>query len=612
MAEWRPSKELGCLRRLTPPFDSVISIKSWKQKRIGSAVFKEVCERAAALKPRARTLTPETTANAQQRLHALNEERLATEIAAQRATEIAAQRRQTLEAESELRTPEATRIAAQRATEIAAQRRQTLEGERLRALARAHPREQRARTLTPRAAEIAVQNTEAELKKKHRLINDNGNDGEVQIARRWVGLLTPTQKSHGQKCVIPLLALLNKHRNQRKIDDGHIGATVDDFTNANYLWSQCRGLVGAENTNTAVPSDEDVLTMFTHYVTEQCCVYGDAIREECARSAVDYNLNTNDPQVRSQAKRRPKATPREVDNPVHFALKEQFKPQKRLWGNVAGLVIGIPACEHCHMRLFDNETCPACMNGTLARHFAADGRFGLRPLSTIRDGPLVQDGARKHVVPEDPDEQRVTVNAPSPERWSMIELFLNGTMGGASKVNRLCRLTTLVMERGTIQGMARPEEGETNAKICGRSYALVEPADHDNSALQFYALGPRGDDLRRSAASERNQWGRRCDAEVVHYMAHSLEISHPDVKHVSQHLRSADEEAEYCIITDAHRNTRNDTAFGHSCITTTSQAQVIHSTPYRWHKFTFAAFRSRRQERFASTRSAGRRTRATT
>ena len=102
-----------------------------------------------------------------------------------------------------------------------------------------------------------------------------------------------------------------------------------------------------------------------------------------------------------------------------------------------------------------------------------------------------------------------------------------------TQANRLCRLTTLVLERGTIQGLARPEEGETNAKICGRSYAFVESADHDNSALQFYALGPSADQERGRAASARNKWGAKTDPEIVNYMAHLLEITHPDVRHVA-------------------------------------------------------------------------------
>ena len=91
-------------------------------------------------------------------------------------------------------------------------------------------------------------------------------------------------------------------------------------------------------------------------------------------------------------------------------------------------------------------------------------------------------------------------------------LVLPRARSPSTQCNKLLRITRLVMERGTIQGMARPEEGETNAKICGRSYAFVEPADHDNSALQFYALGPRGDKMRRDVARRRNGWGSSCDA----------------------------------------------------------------------------------------------------
>ena len=85
----------------------------------------------------------------------------------------------------------------------------------------------------------------------------------------------------------------------------------------------------------------------------------------------------------------------------------------------------------------------------------------------------MRNNERKVQVPDvDSDDDRATVNATAPSNWSIIELFLNGKlMRGGSKVhfevefqprscadnvplqvNRLCRLTTLVMERGTIQG----------------------------------------------------------------------------------------------------------------------------------------------------------------
>ena len=115
---------------------------------------------------------------------------------------------------------------------------------------------------------------------------------------------------------------------------------------------------------------------------------------------------------------------------------------------------------------------------------------------------------------------------------------------GASKINRLLRLTTLVMPRENLKGLCRPESGECALKIEGHSYAMVESGSHDNASLQFYLFGPDGDKARSAAASGRNAWGGPVDPGVVKYFATVLELTHPDVKDVCERLRDDKSQSE--------------------------------------------------------------------
>ena len=121
---------------------------------------------------------------------------------------------------------------------------------------------------------------------------------------------------------------------------------------------------------------------------------------------------------------------------------------------------------------------------------------------------------------------------------------------GASKINRLLRLTTLVMPRANLKGLCRPESGECALKIEGHSYAMVESGSHDNASLQFYLFGPDGEKARSAAASGSNAWGGPVDAEVVKYFAKVLELTHPDVKNVCERLRDDRSETELSIVVD--------------------------------------------------------------
>ena len=121
---------------------------------------------------------------------------------------------------------------------------------------------------------------------------------------------------------------------------------------------------------------------------------------------------------------------------------------------------------------------------------------------------------------------------------------------GASKINRLLRLTTLVMPRENLKGLCRPESGECALKIEGHSYAMVESGSHDNASLQFYLFGPDGDKARSAAASGRNAWGGPVDPGVVKYFATVLELTHPDVKDVCERLRDDKSQSELSIVVD--------------------------------------------------------------
>ena len=138
-----------------------------------------------------------------------------------------------------------------------------------------------------------------------------------------------------------------------------------------------------------------------------------------------------------------------------------------------------------------------------------------------------------------------------PRRWSVRELFESGFLvHGASKINRLLRLTTLVMPRENMKGLCRPDNGECALKIEGHSYAMVESGSHDNASLQFYLLGPDGDKARSLAASGNNAWGGPVDAEVVTYFSKVLELTHPDVRNVVERLRDDASQAEFSIVVD--------------------------------------------------------------
>ena len=121
---------------------------------------------------------------------------------------------------------------------------------------------------------------------------------------------------------------------------------------------------------------------------------------------------------------------------------------------------------------------------------------------------------------------------------------------GASKINRLLRLTTLVMPRQNLTGLCRPESGECTLKIEGHSFAMVESGTHDNASLQFYLFGPDGEKARSAAASEDNAWGGPVDPEVVAYFAKVLEMTHPDVKNVCERLRDDSSTTELSVVVD--------------------------------------------------------------
>ena len=125
-------------------------------------------------------------------------------------------------------------------------------------------------------------------------------------------------------------------------------------------------------------------------------------------------------------------------------------------------------------------------------------------------------------------------------------------MHGASKINRLLRLTKFAMPRKNLTGLCRPESGECTLKIEGHSYAMVEEsATHDNNApLQFYLLDPEGETRRVTLANHANAWGGPVDPAVVHYFAKVLELTHPDVKNVCERLRGDPAATELAIAVD--------------------------------------------------------------
>ena len=112
---------------------------------------------------------------------------------------------------------------------------------------------------------------------------------------------------------------------------------------------------------------------------------------------------------------------------------------------------------------------------------------------------------------------------------------------GASKINRLLRLTTLVMppESMSHQQLRRPEDGECALKIEGHSYAMANAGDHDTESPQYYLImGPDDEALRRSRADESsNGHGGHVSPDVVEYFAKVLEQTHADIKSACGTLR---------------------------------------------------------------------------
>lgn len=254
---------------------------------------------------------------------------------------------------------------------------------------------------------------------------------------------------------------------------------------------------------------------------------------------------------------RPTLSRTERTNTIRFCAKEYFVPSPELWEETSGLVIGVPACKPCGAWLFDGEHCVACSNGSIRRQFdtIVDGlpRFQLQALSTIHDGPVVSDADRESRVriptAASDNRLRVAVEKDGEERWSMRELLENGKfVHGASKANRLLRLTTVQMHAGVVDKANddgkmrgwRPDDtkGATSTKMEGRTTAFVDSAEDNNAALQFYITTPEGDGpaRRREAAVKKNQFGGPIDGDLVNYVGAVLAITHRDVQNVVQAL----------------------------------------------------------------------------
>jgi hypothetical protein len=159
-------------------------------------------------------------------------------------------------------------------------------------------------------------------------------------------------------------------------------------------------------------------------------------------------------------------------------------------------------------------------------------------------------------------------------RWSIRELYESLMLiEGASKINRLLRLTTLVMPPGSMSHqLRRPEESECALKIEGHSYAMVHAGDHDSASLQFYLMGPDGESRRRVQAGSSNGYGGPVSPDIVEYFAKVLEQTHADIKNVCETLRDDGAATELRVIVDTAETA--NVVRTHSALTATGFANT--------------------------------------